>query len=248
MKLEESAVMNLAGGILGNGYQCGTLWGAALAAGAQAHRLYGSGAQAEAQTVTAAQRLVVAFRSRNRTLNCAEITNLKWKGSPEGQMGSQILKFFLRGGPILCFRLTASYARATFQEINATFAESLPEAPPPPVSCASWLVREMGETEQHAVMAAGLAGGIGLSGGACGALGAALWITSFRQKQAGLSQALFDDPESQAVIDRFLECSAGAFECAQIAGRKFADVNEHASYLREGGCAMIIKALAGQNT
>ena len=31
--------MPLAGGFMGYGYQCGMLWGAALAAGAQAYRL-----------------------------------------------------------------------------------------------------------------------------------------------------------------------------------------------------------------
>ncbi len=35
--------MPLAGGIVGNGYQCGMIWGAALAAGAQAYRLLGTG-------------------------------------------------------------------------------------------------------------------------------------------------------------------------------------------------------------
>lgn len=32
--------------------------------------------------------------------------------------------------------------------------------------------------------------------------------------------------------------------CAAIVGRKFADVADHAQYVREGGCAHIIAALA----
>ena len=36
MKPEEKASMPLAGGIANMGYQCGMLWGAALAAGAEA--------------------------------------------------------------------------------------------------------------------------------------------------------------------------------------------------------------------
>ena len=47
MPLEEHAAAPLAGGIMQHGYQCGMIWGAALAAGAQAYRLYGAGAQAE---------------------------------------------------------------------------------------------------------------------------------------------------------------------------------------------------------
>ena len=33
--------MPLAGGFMGYGYQCGMLWGAVLAAGAQAYRIFG---------------------------------------------------------------------------------------------------------------------------------------------------------------------------------------------------------------
>ena len=43
----------------------------------------------------------------------------------------------------------------------------------------------MGVSEMHTVMAAGLAGGIGLSGGACGALGAAIWINGMNDSQEG---------------------------------------------------------------
>ena len=43
--------MQLAGGILGSGYQCGMLWGGALAAGAQAYRCYGAGARAEVEAL-----------------------------------------------------------------------------------------------------------------------------------------------------------------------------------------------------
>jgi hypothetical protein len=38
LKLEEKATIPLAGGIVNQGYQCGMIWGATLAAGAQAYR------------------------------------------------------------------------------------------------------------------------------------------------------------------------------------------------------------------
>ncbi len=50
MSLEEHAVMPLAGGLMGYGYQCGMLWGAALAAGAHAYHLFGTGPRAETQS------------------------------------------------------------------------------------------------------------------------------------------------------------------------------------------------------
>src|SRR5512147_1272710 len=181
MKLEERAVMPLAGGIMGNGYQCGMLWGGALAAGAQAYRLYGSGPHAEAEAVIASQSLVEAFRVRAKEINCAEITEMEWKTISKRQMAAQVVKFFVKGGPIGCFRLAADYAQIAFDEIHATLTEKHVEALSSPVSCATMLARKLGVSDLHAVMAAGLAGGIGLSGGACGALGAAIWIIGIKQ-------------------------------------------------------------------
>jgi hypothetical protein len=68
--LEERAVMPLAGGIVQHGYQCGLMWGAALAAGARAYRLFGAGPQAEARALGAAKRLVGSFRARYGDIDC----------------------------------------------------------------------------------------------------------------------------------------------------------------------------------
>jgi len=244
LKLEESAVMPLAGGIVGYGYQCGMLWGAALAAGAQAYRLFGTGPQAETEAVLAAQRLVEAFRARNKHINCSEITELDRKGSTKGQP-VQVFKFFIKGGPILCFRMSANYARIALSEINTTLSEKLSEAPPPPVSCAAMLAQKMGASELHTVMAAGFAGGIGLSGGACGALGAAIWIDGMTDSKEGDRNLDFlKNPIAQATIDRYLESADYEFECSKIVGRRFENIADHAAYLRAGGCSKIIEALA----
>jgi hypothetical protein len=225
---------------MGQGYQCGMLWGAALAAGAQAHRLFGPGPQAESAALMAAQRLVESFRSSNKEINCAEITELNWKAPSK----SQVLKFVVKGGPIGCFRMAARYAPLAFKEINLAFSEQPTAAAVPPVSCASMLARKMDVSEPHVVMAAGLAGGIGLSGGACGALGAAIWITGLKSGKRSAPQNLYDDPLAQAAIERYLESADYVFECSAIVGRKFVDIHDHASFLRQGGCSKIIEALA----
>ena len=93
------------------------------------------------------------------------------------------------------------------------------------------------------VMAAGLAGGIGLSGGACGVLGAAIWILSLKDAGEG-AQFSYDNPKASAMIERFLESSDYEFECSKITGRMFENVQDHAGYLRDGGCSKIIAALA----
>lgn len=244
MKLEEKASAPLAGGIMGQGYQCGMLWGAALAAGAQAFRLLGPGPQAELAALSTAQRLVESFRARNRQVNCGDIIQFEWKSSAQPQFIKEVLKFFLRGGPINCFRMAANYAKAAYKEINVPFSESLTQAPIYPVSCSAVLVQKMGLSDMHRVMAAGLAGGIGLSGGGCGALGAALWGIGMGSGGEGAGGFVLENPQALAVIDRFLESADYEFECSKIVGRKFEDAADHAAYLRDGGCSKIIEALA----
>lgn len=95
-------------------------------------------------------------------------------------------------------------------------------------------------------MAAGLAGGIGLCGGACGALGAAIWITVMKISEAGDKKPDYKDPRALAVIEKFLESSDYEFECSEIVGRTFKDVEDHAAYLRDGGCSKILEVLAAE--
>ena len=162
--------MPFAGGIMQHGYQCGLISGATLAAGAQAYRLLGPGPQAETEAIIAAQRLVESFRARNNNINCLELTGTQW------QKSMQVLRYFIKGGTIRCFRRAARYAPVAFSEINTALSEKHIEAPSPPVSCSAMLAQKMGVSDMHTVMAAGFAGGIGLCGGASGALGAAIWI------------------------------------------------------------------------
>ena len=44
--------------------------------------------------------------------------------------------------------------------------------------------------------------------------------------------------------DRFLKCTDYEFECSEIVGRKFESIDDHAGYLRAGGCSEIIGVLA----
>ena len=240
LKPEENAVMPLAGGIMQHGYQCGMIWGATLAAGAQAYRLLGPGPQAETEAIIAAQRLVESFRALNNNINCLEITGLD-KSSSTMQ---RIIYFLIKGGTIGCFRRVARYAQEAFSEINYALSETHIEAPSPPVSCAAMLAKKMGLSEMHTVMAAGLAGGIGLCGGACGALGAAIWIIGMNSIKEGASKIDYKNPIGLDAIDRFLKCTDYEFECSEIVGRRFENIDDHADYLRDGGCSKIIEVLA----
>jgi hypothetical protein len=240
--LEEHASMPLAGGVAGMGFQCGQLWGAALAAGAQAYRKYGSGPQAEAAAGFVSQRLVEAFQSSYGSINCSDVTQIEWKNAKTRQM----VGYFLKGGPIRCFSMTADYARTAFKEINTAFpgGHFAPSAleDMASVSCAAMLARKMGASEMQATMAAGFAGGLGLSGGACGALAAAIWLLALKQNKGGMLD--FNSPEITGTIDRFVESTEVNFECSEIVGRQFLDMKDHARYMHAGGCSKVLEALS----
>ena len=108
------------------------------------------------------------------------------------------------------------------------------------------LSRKMGASDLHTVMAAGLAGGIGLSGGACGALGAAIWIIGMKRASETGGTVDYKDPKAADAIERFVKAAGFQFECSEIVGRKFAEIDDHAGYLRDGGCSEMIEVLATQ--
>ena len=231
----------LAGGIMQHGYQCGLVWGVALAAGAEAHRRFGAGTESEVRAILAGQSVVEAFRGQNQTqMNCMEITDLD-KSSSKMKM---VTYFLIKGGTIGCLRRAARYAPVALREIDAALSHESVEVPPGPVSCAALMARRMGASEEHAVMAAGLAGGIGLSGEACGALGAAIWVAGIKLLGEGATKIAFKAPHAEALIGRFVKCANYEFECSAICGRKFDHVADHASYLRAGGCSKILEGLA----
>jgi hypothetical protein len=241
-KPEELATMPFAGGIMQHGYQCGMIWGAALAAGAQAYRLFGPGSRAETMATIAAQRLVASFRALNNNINCLEITEID-KSSTNWEM---VVYFLIKGGTIGCFRQAARYAPKAFDEVNAALSATDVHTPAPPVSCSAMLAQKMGVSGIRATMVAGLAGGIGLCGGACGALGAAVWFLGLNALDTGAEKLDFKQPKALDLIDRFVKSTNYQFECSQIVGRKFENVDDHAAHLRNGGCAQIIEVLAAQ--
>jgi len=237
MEAEEHATTPFGGGMM-QGYQCGMLWGSTLAAGAQAYRLHGAGPRAETVAVTAAQRLLDAYRAQNKHINCLEIT----EAHPQKPL--QLLWYFLfKAGGARCTLRAADYAPEACKAINSALSEEPQKAPCNPASCAALLAKKMGASDKHVTMAAGLAGGIGLSGGACGALGAAIWLIGVNGQEEGVDDKVINSRISE-ITEFFLKASGHEYECAEIVGRKFKDIDDHASHLSEGGCSEIIEPLA----
>ena len=76
---EEKASDLLAGGIAQKGYQCGMLWGAALAVGAESFRRHSDKSEATVSAITASQYLVESFTKRTRSVNCRDITRVDFE-------------------------------------------------------------------------------------------------------------------------------------------------------------------------
>jgi hypothetical protein len=223
------------------GYQCGMIWGAALAAGAQAYQLFGPGPKAEVMAVIAAQRLVKSFRSLNNEIDCAEITNLDRSSSAMWM----IFHFLLKGGSISCFHRAFRYAKEALGEIDNSLSQDHLILPQPPVSCTAILAKKVGASDIQTVMVAGLAGGIGLSGSACGALGTAIWLIGINTLKEEGDKLAFKSPRAEDTIERFLKCSDYEFECSTIVGNTFGNVSDHAEHIHNQGCSKIIETLAG---
>ncbi len=154
LKTEETAALLLAGGIVQHGYQCGMIWGATLAAGAQAYELFGPGLQAETQAMMASQRLVASFRALNNEINCMEITGLD-NSSSAMQMATY---FLIKGGTVRCFRKAVKYANEAFGEINAALSKE-----PFDVPATTGQLRDNSSKKDGPVRHAN-----GYGGGACG--------------------------------------------------------------------------------
>ena len=237
MEIEEKGLEPHAGGLVMQGYQCGMVWGAALAAGAEAYQRLGPGPQAEAMAIRASRGLVESFRDRNKSVNCLELTDTDWTKK------SQMFLNFLKGGPVTCTLMCARWAPLAFDEIQTALAEEPAETSCASASCAAKLVRAMGHSEERAVVAAGLAGGIGLSGGGCGALGAAVWILGMESGAEGLDYKA-TNARAGDLIEAFVKSSDFEFECSEIVGRTFEDIDDHSRHVSGGGCSEIIETLA----
>jgi hypothetical protein len=180
------------------------------------------------------------FRSQNGATDCHDLTEI----DDSSTKLDLVTYFLLKGGVVRCFAGAARYASAAKDAIDAALSAPLGDEPAAPVSCAALLARRVGASDLHAVMVAGFAGGVGLGGGGCGALAAAVWFAGLEALRGGATRVDFESPGARAVIDRFVGATGGQLECAAICGRRFAGVEDHAAWLRGGGCASLVEALA----
>lgn len=223
---------------MSEGHQCGMLWGAVLAAGVEAGKISKSESEAVILAIQAAKKINESFINRAKTVNCREITRCNQRTV----LG--MVKYFITGKPLNCARLTAKWAPEAIEAARDGLQRNQYESNKKIVSCASLVAKKMGASEKEALMVAGLAGGIGLSGNTCGALGAAVYIKALNRQRNKPGDTTFKIPEAKKSLDAFLKVTGGETQCSVLCGKYFANPEDHSKYIQNGGCEKIIDVLS----
>ena len=241
----ERALDPLAGGIMNHGHQCGMLWGAALGIGAEAFRRHNDPEEAIAVAVTATQHIIESFEARTDTVNCREITGYNLK-SVFG-LARFMMKTMLTGmNNSPCFNLAEQWAPEAIEAGEEGLSEEMIDLTCKPVGCAAEVAKRMGASDEEMVMVSGFAGGLGLSGNACGALSAAIWMKTLAwcKENPGKTPPYLNNPTGKKLLKAFQEVTDKEMLCSKITGKKFETINEHAEFIHNGGCKKIIEVLA----
>lgn len=244
-EVEERALDPLAGGIMNQGHQCGMLWGATLAVGAESFRRHDDTEKAIAVAITATQHILESFINRTNTVNCREIIGIDLS-SAFGLM-KFMLKITLKGmDNSHCFNLAEQWAPEAIQSATEGLAQEQIDLTQEPVSCASEVVKKMGASIEEMVMVAGFAGGLGLSGNACGALSATIWMKTLDwcRKNPGKTPPFFNNPDTKKLLKSFYEVTDSEILCNKISGQRFKTINDHTKFIKNRGCEKLIEFLA----
>ncbi len=236
MENEERASDPFAGGVLQRGHQCGMIWGASLAVGAESFRRFDDRDQAIGRTITATRHLVASFSNTANNINCRDITDCDLT-SP---FGIAKLILFKRN---TCLNLSEQWAPEAIRSATEALSRNPTDLSPYPkncMSCASEVAKKMGASDKEMAMVAGFAGGLGLSGHACGALSAAVWMKqlAWQRKQTG------SKPDLESLSEAFDSVTGSKNLCHQISGQRFKTVEHHTDYIKNGGCRKLINTLA----
>lgn len=234
----ERAVDPLAGGIMQQGYQCGMLWGASMAVGAESYRKTNTPDRAVALSIEATQHIMESFLNRTESIECEDITSTDFKNK------LSFAKYMLSGKFVSCFTLAGKWAPEAIQSAVEGLSGESTEADQESFSCASEVVKQMGGSEEEAAMVSGFAGGLGLSGDACGALAAAIWKTALDAIRSGNYKPSYSDPTSDKVLSNFYKETDYEIECREICRKRFNTIQEHSEFIKNGGCKKLISVLA----
>jgi hypothetical protein len=238
LETEERAADPLAGGIMQQGYQCGLLLGSVLAVGAESFRRCDNCSQAISLAITATQHLIESFSNRAKSTDCLDITEADFSSK------LSMAKYFITGKFLSCFKLADKWAPEAFQSATEGLSQEQTDLPHLPISCASEVAKKMGATDEEMVMVAGFAGGLGLSGKACGALSAAIWMNTLAWCKKQPVKSSYPNPKATHTLEAFFGATDHEFLCHKISGQCFKTIEDHTEFIKNGGCDKLIHVLA----
>lgn len=243
-ELAERALNPLAGGILNNGHQCGMIWGAILATGAEAYRNHKDKDKALAVAITAAQHIIESFEKTSGAVNCKEILGYSISNFM-GIARLMVTSLIVGMDNNKCFNLAEEWAPEAIKTAKEGLELKTSKTVVKPYSCASEVVKKMGGTDEEALMVAGFAGGLGLSGNACGALSAAIWMKTLQwcRENPQKLPPYFNNKMANRILNSFNETTSGEIYCKIITGKEFKNFSDHSEYIRQGGCKTLIETL-----
>ena len=255
---EEQAAHALAGGVLNSGRACGMLWGAALAAGAQAQARFERGEVAAVAALQITARMQDEFRDLIGAADCREIIGQDLT-TVFGKVG-----YVTSGAAVTCTRLALKWSPEAHDLIQTGLADFDPAAVTRPLNnCAVMTMRFLAgplglDPERTPGLTAGFAGGLGLKGNTCGALAAGIFALALNYYHAqgrqardsrlralaqeiGLGKGFTVKPAQlrAAFLTRFR-----TDQCRELVSRGFASPEDLSTYLADGGCKEVIEFVA----
>ena len=239
---EERAIDPLAGGLLQQGYQCGMLWGASMAVGAESLRRNDDPGQAIGITIRATQRIMESFSNRTKSIECEDISKCDFSN----KMG--LAKFFLTGKFLSCYKLAGQWAPEAIKTAREGLVLDQSDLPKQQKSCASEVARKMGASDEEMAMVAGFAGGLGLSGSGCGALAAAVWMNTLAWNRSQTEKSEGNNPNTEQLLQKFYQETDYEIKCSKICGRTFKTIENHTEFIKNDGCKKLISILAENNS
>ena len=242
--LAERATDPLAGGLMQKGHQCGMLWGASLAVGAEAYRRSQNSDEPIRLAIIATQKLLESFSKRTNTINCRDITH----SNLDSFFGltKYMIKTMLQGmNNSTCFNLAENWLPEAIQSAKEGLSqESIVSKTQKTISCATEVAKKMGATNEEQIIVAGFAGGLGLSGNACGALSAAIWLNSLKWVKKNPDKSAFKNKNAKATLKAFNTETNSEMLCQNICQQQFKSIEEHTQFIKNGGCSKLIETLA----
>ncbi len=246
------ALTGLAGGILNNGSTCGVVIGGAISSAMiRDKELAGQWTlEDEIELLEEIRKDVAWFENKFNTCLCRERDELSYQRiTVIGLLNPRKVKGCVaRTGASMAYFLEKYAGTGVCRtKSRLTAGEARPCA-----HCAQTILEEVREktgvgNETLTQLSVALDGGIGLSGGGCGALAGALMALGLRYAQdpkktdpkqlrniyRSMDSVFFN--KAKILVNRFIK-NFGYLECAKLTGKKFRDWNDFSDFRNSSSC------------